>query len=62
MQIQVPSQTNKPTFISSSDSTVNNNNREKTPPRSLEARRAIEDYFENKRLSYLIGDDYWGDD
>ncbi|MBU2712848.1 PA3496 family putative envelope integrity protein [Zooshikella harenae] len=35
-------------------------NREKSSQRSLLARRAIEDYFENKRLNSLIGDDYWG--
>lgn len=69
MQIQqVPNQTSKPPYISSDTTTAvttittNNNNREKPPQRSLEARRAIEDYFENKRLSYLIGEDYWGDE
>ncbi|MDE1465151.1 PA3496 family putative envelope integrity protein [Spartinivicinus poritis] len=63
MQIQVPNQTNQPFFISSTErSTTSNSSREKSSQRSLEARRAIEDYFENKRLNHLIGEDYWEDE
>ncbi|MCX4027006.1 hypothetical protein H0A36_13360 [Endozoicomonas sp. SM1973] len=62
MQVQVPNQTNQPIFISSTNSSTSSSNREKPSQRSLEARRAIEDYFENKRLNHLIGDDYWEDD